>query len=115
MAERMLDIQSLDVVYGDFQATFGIDLHVDTAETVSIIGANGAGKSTLLKAICGLANVRSGSITYQGADLASVPVHTRVANGIAMVPEGRRLIRCEAGRIGRYMERIRRRSRGNSQ
>lgn len=91
MAERMLDIQSLDVVYGDFQATFGIDLHIDTAETVSIIGANGAGKSTLLKAICGLAAVRSGSITYKGADISAVPAHQRVTQGISMVPEGRRI------------------------
>ena len=43
----MLTLESLDVVYGDFQALFGIDLHVGAGETVSIIGANGAGKSTL--------------------------------------------------------------------
>jgi branched-chain amino acid transport system ATP-binding protein len=91
MADRMLTVESLDVVYGDFQALFGLDLHVDTAETVSIIGANGAGKSTLLKAICGLATVRSGSISYKGADLSSMQAHARVAAGIAMVPEGRRI------------------------
>lgn len=87
----MLALESLDVVYGDFQALFGIDLHVDAGETVSIIGANGAGKSTLLKAITGLATVRSGTITYKGSPLVAVPAHTRVANGIAMVPEGRRI------------------------
>ena len=41
MADRMLTVESLDVVYGDFQALFGLDLHVDTAETVSIIGEIG--------------------------------------------------------------------------
>ena len=87
----MLSIESLDVVYGDLQALFGVDLHVDAAETVSIIGANGAGKSTLLKAICGLATVRSGEIRYKGESLASVAAHDRVAQGIAMVPEGRRI------------------------
>ncbi|MBU6316519.1 MAG: ABC transporter ATP-binding protein [Acidobacteria bacterium] len=87
----MLSLEGLDVVYGDFQALFGLDLHVDAAETVSIIGANGAGKSTLLKAICGLATVRSGRVAYKGADLAGVAAHRRVGQGIAMVPEGRRI------------------------
>ena len=87
----MLTLESLDVVYGDFQALFGIDLHVGAGETVSIIGANGAGKSTLLKAITGLATVRSGNITYKGNSIVAVPAHQRVADGVAMVPEGRRI------------------------
>jgi branched-chain amino acid transport system ATP-binding protein len=87
----VLDIEALDVGYGDFQALFGVELHVAPAETVSIIGANGAGKSTLLKAIVGLVPARSGSITYQGASLAGTPAHLRVAAGIALVPEGRRI------------------------
>ena len=58
----MLEIESLDVGYGDFQALFGIDLHVAEAETVSIIGANGAGKSTLLKAIVGTGPPMRGDI-----------------------------------------------------
>ena len=91
MADAMLRVDGVDVVYGDFQALFGITLHVDAAETVSIIGANGAGKSTLLKAICGLATVRSGTISYKGADVAAIAAHRRVSAGIAMVPEGRRI------------------------
>ena len=87
----MLTLESLDVVYGDFQALFGIDLHVGAGETVSIIGANGAGKSTLLKAITGLATVRSGNITYKGNSIVAVPAHQRVADGVSMVPEGRRI------------------------
>jgi branched-chain amino acid transport system ATP-binding protein len=91
MADMVLDIESLDVVYGDFQAVFGVNLHIAMAETVSIIGANGAGKSTLLKAIAGLATVRSGRIRYRGESLADLPAHQRVAAGIALVPEGRRI------------------------
>ncbi|MEN9506081.1 MAG: hypothetical protein RI958_2007 [Actinomycetota bacterium] len=91
MGDTMITINSIDVVYGDFQALFGVELHVDVAETVSIIGANGAGKSTLLRAICGLATVRSGSIVYRRDDLAGVPAHRRVSAGISMVPEGRRI------------------------
>ena len=91
MTGNMLDIEGLDVGYGDFQALFGLELHVQPAETVSIIGANGAGKSTLLKAIAGLVPARSGSIAYRGASLAGVPAHQRVAAGISLVPEGRRI------------------------
>ena len=63
----------LDVGYGDFQALFGIDLHVAEAETVSIIGANGAGKSTLLKSIVGLVQPMRGDIRYDGVSIASTP------------------------------------------
>jgi branched-chain amino acid transport system ATP-binding protein len=87
----VLEVDGLDVGYGDFQALFGIDLHVAAAETVSIIGANGAGKSTLLKAIAGLVPVRRGAVRYRGRSLADVPAHRRVAEGIALVPEGRRI------------------------
>jgi branched-chain amino acid transport system ATP-binding protein len=91
MSEPLLRIEGLDVGYGDFQALFGIDLHVAEAETVSIIGANGAGKSTLLKAIVGLVQPMRGEISYDGASIAATPAHKRVARGVALVPEGRRI------------------------
>ncbi len=87
----MLRLDQLDVGYGDFQALFGIDLTVAEAETVSIIGANGAGKSTLLKAIVGLVQPMRGDILFDGISVASRPAHRRVADGIALVPEGRRI------------------------
>jgi branched-chain amino acid transport system ATP-binding protein len=89
--DSLLVLDQLDVGYGDFQALFGIDLHVAEAETVSIIGANGAGKSTLLKAIVGLVQPMRGDIRYDGASIAATPAHQRVAQGIALVPEGRRI------------------------
>ena len=91
MSGSLLDLDQLDVGYGDFQALFGIDLHVSEAETVSIIGANGAGKSTLLKSIVGLVRPMRGDIRYDGISIASTPTHKRVAQGIALVPEGRRI------------------------
>ncbi len=91
MSEPLLQLDRLDVGYGDFQALFGIDLHVAEAETVSIIGANGAGKSTLLKAIVGLVRPMRGDIRYAGASVAGTAAHKRVAQGIALVPEGRRI------------------------
>jgi branched-chain amino acid transport system ATP-binding protein len=91
MSESLLVLDKVDVGYGDFQALFGIDLHVAEAETVSIIGANGAGKSTLLKSIVGLVQPMRGDIRYDGVSIASTPAHKRVAQGIALVPEGRRI------------------------
>ena len=87
----ILRIDQLDVGYGDFQALFGISLTVAQAETVSIIGANGAGKSTLLKSIVGLVEPMRGDIIFDGSSIASRPAHRRVADGIALVPEGRRI------------------------
>ena len=91
VSDTLLDIEALDVSYGDFQALFGIDLHVAPAETVSIIGANGAGKSTLLKTIVGLVPIGSGTITYAGTSLAALSAPRRVEQGISLVPEGRRI------------------------
>ncbi|MEM9609460.1 MAG: ABC transporter ATP-binding protein [Actinomycetota bacterium] len=87
----LLDIDSLDAGYGDFQALFGLSLHQDEGETVAVIGANGAGKTTLLRAIAGAVAVMDGRISFDGTDLSGVPDHRRVAMGIALVPEGRRL------------------------
>ena len=87
----LLEVVGLDAGYGDFQALFNLRLQVDEGETVSIIGANGAGKSTLLSAIAGLVDCSSGEITYDGRSLHGTPAHRRVALGIAMVPEGRRI------------------------
>jgi branched-chain amino acid transport system ATP-binding protein len=87
----LLEVDRLDAGYGDFQALFGVSLRVDEGETVGVIGANGAGKSTLLGAIAGIVRVMAGTIRYDGSDVAGVPAHVRVARGIALVPEGRRL------------------------
>ncbi|MEM9514057.1 MAG: ABC transporter ATP-binding protein [Actinomycetota bacterium] len=87
----MLTVDGLSAGYGDFQALFDVDLTVDEGETVAIIGANGAGKTTLLRTLSGIVQATAGSITFDGADLLSVPAHKRVERGIAMVPEGRLL------------------------
>jgi len=91
VTESLLVVDNLDAGYGDFQALFGIDLHVAEAETVSIIGANGAGKTTLLRSIVGLVRPMRGDIRYDGTSIAAAPVYKRVADGIALVPEGRRI------------------------
>jgi branched-chain amino acid transport system ATP-binding protein len=87
----LLDVSGLSAGYGAFQALFGVDLRVDEGETVAVIGANGAGKSTLLRTLAGLVPATGGTVQFAGGDLLAVPAHRRVAEGIALVPEGRRL------------------------
>jgi branched-chain amino acid transport system ATP-binding protein len=87
----LLDVVDLDARYGDFQALFGITLHVSEGETVSIIGANGAGKSTLMKTIAGLVAPSAGDVRFDDASLGSVAPNARVALGVSLVPEGRRI------------------------
>jgi len=89
--EALLTVDALTVVYDQFRATHDIDLAVDAGEIVSVIGANGAGKSSLLKAIVGNARLASGSICFEGSDLAGKTTAQIVKAGIALVPEGRRL------------------------
>jgi branched-chain amino acid transport system ATP-binding protein len=86
-----LGIEALTLRHGLLQAVRGADLQVAKGEIVALVGANGAGKTTLLRAIAGAHPVASGRITLDGVDLAGIPAHRRVAMGIALVPEGRRL------------------------
>jgi branched-chain amino acid transport system ATP-binding protein len=79
------------VRYGLLQALTGVNLTLAAGETMAMIGANGAGKSTLLRTIAGLHSPATGSIMLDGLDITSLPAHARVAAGIVMVPEGRRL------------------------
>jgi branched-chain amino acid transport system ATP-binding protein len=87
----LLKVEELDCRYGLLQAVRGVSLEVAQGEIVALIGANGAGKSTLLRAIAGAHRPHAGRITFDGADMTRVPTHRRVARGIALVPEGRRL------------------------
>ena len=62
----MLHIQKLCAYYGDFQALFDLDMHVNQGEVVAIIGANAAGKTTLMRSIAGLSGDQSKKIYYRG-------------------------------------------------
>ncbi len=86
-----LEISDLVAFYGDFQALFGISLHIEAGECVAIIGANGAGKSTLLRSVTGLLPVTAESVRFEGAAIGSQAPHRIISRGIAMTPEGRRL------------------------
>ena len=87
----LLEVNTIDAFYGDFQALFGVSLKVDRGRVVAVIGANGAGKSTLLKIISGLMHPHNGEILFDGAPSTQVPAFNVLRRGIALVPEGRRL------------------------
>ena len=91
MPEPLLKVEKLDAFYGDFQALFGVSLDIAAGEAVAIVGANGAGKSTLLKTIAGQISSRQDAIRYEGRPIGGLPAHAIVRQGIALVPEGRRL------------------------
>jgi len=87
----MLEVRNLTVRHGYLKALTDISLTVSPGETLAIIGANGAGKSTLLRTVIGLHQPSAGSILLDGRDITALPPHARVREGIALVPEGRRL------------------------
>jgi branched-chain amino acid transport system ATP-binding protein len=87
----LLEINTLNVAYGDAQALWNISLIVNEGESVTIIGPNGAGKTTLVNALAGIIPARSGHIILDGCDLTQLPAHRVCSLGIAVVPEGRRL------------------------
>jgi len=87
----LLEVRDLVVHHGQLCALDGISLSVFPGEVYAIIGANGAGKSTLLRTIAGLHAPTSGSIRFDGADVTGLRPERRAAQGIVMVPEGRRL------------------------
>jgi branched-chain amino acid transport system ATP-binding protein len=90
-AGPLLDVDGLTVHHGQLRALNDVSLRVGAGEVQAIIGANGAGKTTLLRSICGLKAPTSGTIRFDGADIAPLRTERRVAAGIVMVPEGRRL------------------------
>lgn len=87
----LLEIKDLNVHYGSIHAIKGISFDVNEGEIVTLIGANGAGKTTIMHTISGLLSPTSGSITLRGEELTKVPAHKIVSEGLAQVPERRRV------------------------
>lgn len=85
----LLELTDVRVHYGKVEALKGVSLVVDEGEVVTLIGGNGAGKTTTLKTISGLRPVTSGSIRFEGEDIAGVAPHRLVERGICQAPEGR--------------------------
>jgi len=87
----LLEVRDLNVHHGQLHALQGVSLAVPAGAIHAMIGANGAGKSTLLRTIAGLHRPTSGSILLDGTDITALRPEQRVAAGVVMVPEGRRL------------------------
>lgn len=88
---KLLEVEAIDTFYGDFQALFGVSIALDAGEVLAVVGANGAGKSTLLKSIAGAMRPSRGCIRFAGDVTSDKLTHQVVSQGIALVPEGRRL------------------------
>jgi branched-chain amino acid transport system ATP-binding protein len=87
----MLEVEGLQVAYGDATALWDVSLHVGEGELVSVVGPNGSGKTTFINAIAGLLGARAGRLRFRGEDLTRLAPHQVSSHGIAIVPEGRRL------------------------
>jgi branched-chain amino acid transport system ATP-binding protein len=87
----LLQIENLDLYYGDARALAGISLEVPEGEIVAIVGANGAGKSSLIRAIAGIERVRSGKVFFKRADITKLQSHQICNLGIGQVAEGRQV------------------------
>jgi len=90
-APVVLEVQNLQVSYGNIAAVKGVSIAVHAGEIVSLIGSNGAGKSTTLRTISGLIAPRKGTIRFQGEEIQGKPGHDVVRRGIAQSPEGRKI------------------------
>ncbi len=108
MSDVLFRIEKLTGGYGDVQVLWGIDLDVRAGEMVCLVGSNGAGKSTLLRCVSGLLTKR-GRVLLRGKDLSPSPPDEILREGIAQVPEGRRLFSAMSVRnnllMGAYLRR----------
>jgi urea transport system ATP-binding protein len=87
----VLAIDALNVNYGASQVLWDVALHVPVGQVVCLLGRNGVGKTTLLKSVMGLLKPRSGSIVFQGEQLAGLPPDRRARRGMGYVPQGREI------------------------
>ncbi len=89
----MLKAEKIESGYGPMQVLWGPSLEVKAGTITSLLGPNGSGKSTLLWTILGSVKARSGTVTYEGNDVTSLPPHKKVDLGLTMVPEGKHLFK----------------------
>ena len=87
----LLEVRDIQVYYGAIHAIKGVSFEVNEGEIVTLIGANGAGKTTTLDTIAGLLRSRGGDIVFHGESIAHKAPHLIVKDGLALVPEGRRV------------------------
>ena len=87
----LLSIDALNAHHGQLPAVRNVSLQVRQGDILALVGANGAGKTTLLRTLAGAHRASSGTVRWEGVDITRMPANERVAEGLALVPEGRRL------------------------
>jgi branched-chain amino acid transport system ATP-binding protein len=93
MSEPLLTVSEIHTYYGDSYVLQGVTLALRRGQIVAILGRNGMGKTTLIRSLAGLTAPRSGDITYCGRSLRGKPPFAIAQEGIAIVPQGRRIFR----------------------
>ncbi|GAB5435729.1 ABC transporter ATP-binding protein [Falsiruegeria mediterranea] len=88
----LLEINSLSVKYGRIPALEDFSMEIKRGEIATVLGANGAGKSTLLKAILGMEKASHGKVVWEGENVTNWSPSRRIKDGLALVPEGRRIL-----------------------
>ncbi|HZD92530.1 MAG TPA: ABC transporter ATP-binding protein [Pseudolabrys sp.] len=87
----LLEVQGLNSYYGDSHILFDVALRVEQHEVVALLGRNGAGKSTTLKSLMGMVRPKSGTVSFDGANVAGKAAHAIARAGMQLVPEERRI------------------------
>jgi branched-chain amino acid transport system ATP-binding protein len=89
--EPVLAVADLHTYYGDSHVLHGVSLSVAPGEVVAMLGRNGMGKTTLIRSIVGFTPPRRGRVSFRGDDITAWPPFLRIARGMALVPQGRRI------------------------
>jgi branched-chain amino acid transport system ATP-binding protein len=90
-ADPLLRLSGIDTYYGQIRILESLNLHVGEGELVSLLGGNASGKSTTLKTVLGLVRPRNGSVEFRGEEITDRTTSYRIQQGMAIVPENRRL------------------------
>ena len=86
----LLQLSNVTAFYGKAQALYGVDLTVEPGQVTALMGRNGMGKSTSIKVICRMLAHHSGTVEFEGQNIAHLPSHRVARLGVGLVPEGRR-------------------------
>jgi branched-chain amino acid transport system ATP-binding protein len=90
-ADPLLKLSGIDTYYGQIHILESLNMHVGEGELVSLLGGNASGKSTTLKTVLGLVRPRNGSVEFRGEEITDRTTSYRIQQGMAIVPENRRL------------------------